>query len=396
MSARSTARPAWFQDVPDRFTGLELLFDLVFVFCVSQLTRAFRDEPTWATAGTALLVFVPVWWTWTGVTFATDRYPADDGVTRGLVITAAAATAAMGLAIPAIPGHGDVPFAVGYGVVRLLVGAFYWRARGVGPDRGRLALFYGGGFVVVGVIWIASIAVPDPARFAVWGIAMVLDILLPQLAGRTGRLLPVDSGHLAERCAAFIIIVIGEATVETLALVAEHPFSIALLTALLTAGALTAALWWGFFDQGSWRRRYETLKGERSGQAAATIGAYLHFPVVIGIAAAAAGLELAVQHADERMGFAAAAAVSIGCSIYLVGLNAMTWALHVPNDQSLARVRLAIIAGLLLLLAVGSGWSPSAYLLSAAVLLTAHSGAGVIRSRTDRQRTAHGPRSERG
>jgi low temperature requirement protein LtrA len=386
MSERSSASPAWFRDVSDRFTGLELLFDLIFVFGVSQLTREFRATPTWATAGTALLIFVPVWWAWIGVTFATDRYPADDGITRALVIVAAGATAVMGLAIPSVSGHGGSWFALGYGAVRLLLAAFYWRARSVGPDGGRLARFYAAGFAAVGLLWVVSIAVPEPARFAVWGVAVVVDVVLPQLAGRSGRLLPVDRSHLAERCAAFVIIVIGEATVETITLGAEHPFTPARIAILVASWALTVALWWGFFDQGSWRRRYEALESERSGQVAATICSYLHFPVVVGIAGAAAGMQLAVEESGPEIGFPAAAAISIGCILYLLGLNAMTWVLRISRNESLARVRLVAAAGLLLLLLVGRDWHSVLFILVAVGLLTAHGVAGGIRTRADRRR----------
>ena len=98
MTSESGVRPSHFQEVAARFTGLELFFDLVFAFCVSQLTRVYRDDPTWPTAVTALLIFVPVWWAWIGVSFALDRFPADDIISRFLVIGTAAGTSVMGLA----------------------------------------------------------------------------------------------------------------------------------------------------------------------------------------------------------------------------------------------------------------------------------------------------------
>jgi low temperature requirement protein LtrA len=218
MSRRTAGAPAYFRDVAARFTGLELFFDLVFAFCVSQLTRFYRDHPTWPAAVTALLIFVPVWWAWTGVSFALDRFPADDVISRFLVIGTVAGTSVMGLAIPFIPGPGEVPFVLGYAAVRLLIALFYLRARRAAPDQGRLARFYAAGFGTVGGLWLIAAIVPPLARLLICAAAMALDVAMPQLAGRKERLLPVDRSHLADRCAAFVIIVIGESIVDTLAL----------------------------------------------------------------------------------------------------------------------------------------------------------------------------------
>jgi low temperature requirement protein LtrA len=78
---------------------------------------------------------VPVWWAWTGVSFALDRFPADDVISRFLVIGTVAGTSVMGLAIPFIPGPGEVPFVLGYAAVRLLIALFYLRAARP-PTRG--------------------------------------------------------------------------------------------------------------------------------------------------------------------------------------------------------------------------------------------------------------------
>ena len=168
----------------ERFTGLELLFDLIFVFCVAQLTRVYRDDPSWAIAGTAVLVFIPVWWAWVGISFAADRFPADDAIARVLVIGAAGATGVMGLAIPSVPGTGEVPFALGYAAVRFIVALYYLHVRSTAPDGGRLARFYAAGFSAVGAAWLASTLLPPTLRLVVWGVATVFDVLMPRLAAR--------------------------------------------------------------------------------------------------------------------------------------------------------------------------------------------------------------------
>ena len=385
MNRRPADRPSYFQDVAARFTGLELFFDLVFAFCVSQLTRVYRDDPTWPTAVTALLIFVPVWWAWTGVSFALDRFPADDIISRFLVIGTVAGTSVMGLTIPFIPGHGEVPFVLGDAAVRLLIALFYLRARRAAPDQGRLARFYAAGFGTVGGLWLVAAIVPPLARLVVCAAAMVLDVAMPQLADRQGRLLPVDRSHLADRCAAFVIIVIGESIVDTLALSSEDKFRAAITGILVAAGVMSAAFWWGFFDRGSWQRRYAALGGDRSAQVAAVVASYLHFPLVVGIAAAAAGVQITVRAPTAAIGFPAAAAISFGCCAYLLAMTAMTLVLRVPKPESLSNQRGVLVGFLLILLALGTSWPPAAFIGATAAVLVLHAGAAQFRSRSDAQ-----------
>ena len=371
----------------ERFAGLELLFDLIFVFCVAQLTRIYREDPSWAIAGTAVLLFIPVWWAWVGISFAADRFPADDAIARVLVIGAAGATGVMGLAIPSVPGAGEVPFALGYAAVRFIVALYYLHVRSTAPDGGRLARFYAAGFSVVGAAWLVSTLLPPTLRLVVWGVAMVFDVLMPRLAAWQGRLLPVDRSHLAERCAAFVIIVIGEQIVDTITLASDHGLTDWPRRGLVAAaGLLGVALWWGFFERGSWQRRYAALEGTRSGQAAATVCAYLHFPLVVGITATAAGIQVGLDRPGEAITMPAAAAITLGAIAYLMAMNAMTWVLRVPRADSLATTRLVLCAALVLALVLGRSWPPALFVLVTAVVLMFHVVAGQRRgSRNQRQ-----------
>jgi low temperature requirement protein LtrA len=374
----------------ERFTGLELLFDLIFVFCVAQLTKVYREDPSWAIAGTAILVFVPVWWAWVGISFAADRFPADDAVARVLVIGAAGATGVMGLAIPSVPGHGEVPFALGYAAVRLIVALYYLHVPSTAPDGGRLARFYAAGFAAVGAAWLVSTVLPPAPRLVVWGVATVFDVLMPRLASWQGRLLPVDRSHLAERCAAFVIIVIGEQIVDTITLASEHGLTDWSRRCLVAAtGLLAVTLWWGFFERGSWQRRYAALEGTRSGQSAATVCAYLHFPLVVGITATAAGSQIGLDRAGQAITGSAAAAITFGAIAYLMAMNAMTWVLRVPRADSLATTRLVLSAALVLVFVLGRSWPPALFVLITAMVLILHVVAGQRRGARDHRNQRH-------
>ncbi|NYJ75598.1 low temperature requirement protein A [Allobranchiibius huperziae] len=370
----------------ERFTGLELLFDLIFVFCVAEIAKTYREDASGRTAITAVLLFVPVWWAWVGITFAADRFPADDTIAQGLVIAAAGATGVMGLAIPVVPGTGEVPFALGYATVRFMVAAYYLHIRATARDGGRLARFYATGFSAIGTVWLASTLLPSSLRPFIWGVAMVVDVLMPRLASLWGRLLPVDRSHLAERCAAFVIIVIGEQIVDTLTLASDHELTTWHRRVLVAEAGVTAvALWWGFFERGSWQRRYNTLEGTRSGQSAATVCAYLHFPLIVGITATAAGIQLGLSRADEAIGVPAATAIALGAAAYLLSMNTMSWVLRVPRADSLTNTRLVLCAALLLLLLCGRSWSPTSFLLAVALILTLHAVTGQVRGPRDQR-----------
>lgn len=376
-------RPRFFQDVTERIDALDLFFDLVFVLCIAQLVRLVRDDPSATTAGVALLYFVPVWWSWVGVTFATDRFPADDVIERVLVLAAAGAAATMALSLSGAPRREAAGFALGYAAVRAVLVVLYIRAGRAVAERATQTRWYATVFAVVAALWIGSVAVPPPWRWLVWVAAMALDAATPAVADRRWKLMPVDVRHLPERFGSFVIIVLGESVITTADLAAESGrLSRATAELLTLAFVIGAALWWGFFDRGAWRRRYGRLSDDDGGRIANIVCAYLHFPLVAGIGAVAVGVQLAVAEAGHDIGAAAAVALAGGGIAYLLTLNVMTWVLRVAASESLARPRLLLIAALLVMAVVGRSWDAATYVGGCAVILAAHVGANLWRDRT--------------
>ena len=374
--------PRFFRYGGDRPAGLELFFDLVFVFCIAQLTRLIRLDPGWATAGEAVALFVPVWWAWVGVTFSTDRFPGDDLVERLLVLTAAAAAGVMGVALTGLPGRGSVWFAAGYAAVRLVLVVIYLRAARAVPTAAPQARSYTAGFFTAALLWLVSVAVPAPARWLLWAVAMVIDTAVPAVTDRRLGLLPVDVHHLPDRFGAFVIIVLGEAVVSTATLSTNRGIPDPRIAAALAGSFMLAAgLWWGFFDRGAWHRRYRRLDGDNGGRLANIICAYLHFPLIAGIALTAAGMQLATSHAGHAIGATAAVTLSAGCAAYLLAMNAMTLILSIPRQESLAQVRVALIVALAILAAAGRSWPAPVYLWACAIPLAVHVAANLSRSR---------------
>lgn len=330
----------------------------------------------------ALLLLVPVWWTWVGVTFCTDRFPTDDVLERALILTAAAAVGVMGLALSGMPRSGAVPFAAGYAVVRLVLVVLYVRAARAVPARAGHVRWYTVGFAVTAGIWLVSVTVPAPARWLVWTVAMIVDVGIPAVSDRRRGLLPVDIQHLPERFAAFVIIVLGESLITTGTLAVDTGPRTAAQTVVLAEGfVLAVALWWGFFDRGAWRRRYERLEGDDSGRLANIVCAYLHFPLVAGISLIAVGVQLTVTSADHAVPVAAVLTVTGGAAAYLLALNLMTVVLQIPRAGSLSRHRLLLAATLAALAAAGRHWSSGLFLGLCTAVLLVHVAANLARAR---------------
>ncbi|WP_375484072.1 low temperature requirement protein A [uncultured Jatrophihabitans sp.] len=361
-----------------RNPGLELFFDLVFVLCVAQLADVLHEGPSWRTAARVVLLFVPVWWTWTGVTFALNRFPSDDNITTVLLLLAAGASGLMALAVPEVPGASDTWFAAGYLTVRLVIAVIYVRVR---EEDQRLTAFYATGFTLTAAAWFVSIFLPESIKMIVWIMAMIVDILIPAVADRLQRMLPVDERHLPDRFAAFAIIVLGEAAVNTVSVV-DRPLQPSTSVVLAEGFVIAALLWWGFFDRHAWRLRYRMLADQdNSGRIAFIICAYLHFPLVLGVIFVGAGTQLAAEHADGYAPGSAAAMIAGGIGAYLLTLNAMGWVLRVPRSRSLATPRAVLMSGLVALLLFGHGLKTPTWLLACVGALVVHSGLNISRAR---------------
>lgn len=381
--SRLVRAPRFFDQASERPGALELFFDLVFVFCVSTLTRYVHEEPTWSSAGAMLLLFVPVWWTWTNVMFCTNRFPTDDVVERVLVLLAAASSAVMGFALLDVPGHGADVFALGYAAGRLIVAALYGRAGRAVAHAAAHSQWMVIGSCASASLWLVSLLLPWPIQVTIWIVATIIDLATPAALERRRGLLPVDVDHMPERTSAFVVIVLGESLLSTFtAALDEGTARPGAVPALAVSFLVTAALWWGFFDWRAMRARHHSLHGERGGRMANIVYSYLHFPVVAAIAFVAVGMRLVQDHPEGPIGGAAAWALSLGAAAYLLAINSIALALRVPRAQSIGWVRLVLAAALIGVAGVGRSWPAPAYLAAVAAVLAVHVLANLNRARS--------------
>jgi low temperature requirement protein LtrA len=276
-------------------TWLELFFDLVFVVAVAELGLNLVDEPTFEGFLQYVGLFIPIIWAWVGFTFYANRFDTDDVTYRLLILLAMFAVAALATQTPHAIEDGGEGFAVSYIFVRLVLLALYARAIRHVPVARPVTTLYFTAFSIGVLLWLASLLVPPPGRWWLWGLALSVELAVPFLAWRRVPGPPVDSRHLPERYGLLTIIVLGESVLAVVLGVAHTSWE--LDSGLAAAGGFlaAAAVWWLYFDYLD-----ETVVARSN--AAGFVYVYGHFPVIIGIATmgVAVQMQILVVTGDRR------------------------------------------------------------------------------------------------
>jgi low temperature requirement protein LtrA len=293
MNASPAARaPAESPDLPPHVHGrkatwFELFFDLVFVVVVAQLsaTYAHHFDPGGA-AGSALLLLV-LWWCWLGHTFHATRFDAQRLDQRWLGLAQILAVTLIGYGVSDAFGARGPAFALGVALFKGLLALAYlreWRWRGARGLIRAYAALYG----LQALLWLASIASPAPARVALWGVALALDLASPWWVARYTTVVRPHPEHLPERFGLFTIILLGEG-VASVVHALDHGASLhahALLPAL-AGSALTFLTWLGYFEVT--RAHDEREVAGATGGRNLRLWAYGHVPIYMGVFSLAAG-----------------------------------------------------------------------------------------------------------
>jgi low temperature requirement protein LtrA len=354
-------------------TTVELFFDLVFVFAVTQLSHQILDDLTAGGVARAAFLLLVVWWAWIYTTWMANWFDPSSPAVRGVLTGVMLGSLLMAAALPEAFGDRALLFAASY--VALQVGrnaAAAWlltrrhRLRGVFE---RLVVWS----AASGALWLAGAAVDSDQRLMLWIAALALELAAPA-AGywlpRRGRAATTDydieGGHFAERCQLFIIIALGESIVVTGATAAEAGLTPTVVLCLVVAFAQTAALWWLYFGATAEQARITLSGSDDPGRLARDAYTYLHLPIVAGIIATAVGNDLLIAEPYEAPHGMGAAMILGGPALYLLGETVFRWRMTGVTDAR----RVAVAALLLLLVPVGG--QAGALLLSVivAALLT--------------------------
>ena len=309
-----------------RATTLELFYDLVFVFAITQVSHLLLEHLTWAGAGQSLLVLLVVWWSWNYTTWVTNELDPESISVRVLMITLMLLSLLMSVAIPGAFEGQALLFAGSYVAIQVGRHAFLtFFASGPGTIEreraGRILTW----FVAAGVLWIAGALADGPTRIVLWMAALALDYVAPLVIywvpGRRrleGASWNVGTEHFAERFQLFIIIALGETIVITGATTSELDLGTARLAAFGLAFVTTAAMWWLYFNYVA-RIAQRQLELSANRTTLARDGyTYLHVVMVAGIIVSAVGDELMIAHPTEVLPAPEIAVVVAGPGLYLL------------------------------------------------------------------------------
>jgi low temperature requirement protein LtrA len=311
-----------------RTTYLELFYDLVFVFAITQISHHLLRDLTWEGAGQSALLLLVVWWSWNYTTWVTNELDPESAVVRLVMIALMLASLMMAVAIPHAFDDDAQLFIISYLAIQLGRHAFLtFAAADPGePERTRAGAVLGW-FCLAGVFWLGGALVDGGAeRTVLWLIALVIDYAGPILTFPLPRrhLDPtawvVETSHFSERFALFIIIALGESIVVTGATTSELGLDNHTGVAFATSFLASAALWWLYFTGVS---RIAELRLRRAGANRTAMArdayTYLHVVLVAAIVVTAVGDELIIAHPQESLATNEMVAVVAGPALYLIG-----------------------------------------------------------------------------
>ena len=310
-----------------RTSWLELFFDLAFAGAVGQLAGAFQDQPSLGNLARFALLFTPIWLLWVQLSFYADRHESEDATHRISFLVAIGLCTALAASGPrAMAGH-TTGFVIAFVLLRGLQLLLYARARHHLPVTRPLYNCFLPCFGAGGALWLTSLTVGGTARYAFWAAALAVDAIGSTAMLVPRRRVPVNPAHLADRFQLFVLFVLGESMARLISAAAIRPWSLPLAIVLAAALITLAALWWAWL----------TTADHRALQRAPAVARFtaLNLPLVAGIAAASAGLHIAILAADGAgpIAIGPRAALYGGVSVYLLASTVL------PTRKLSLRVR---------------------------------------------------------
>jgi len=310
-----------------RVTYVELFFDLVFVFAVTQLSHTLLEHLTLVGALQTLFLLLAVWWVWMYTCWFTNWIDPEKPSVRMMMFALMLAGLLLSASIPNAFGHEGLLFASAYTFMQLVRTAFLLRAlHGHDPVNFQNMRRIISWLVASAVFWIAGGYADGERRVLLWLVALAIEYLgpvayfyVPGLGRSRTADWKVDGAHMAERCALFVIIALGESILVTGATAASLPATAAANCAFLVAFVGSVAMWWVYFNIGVERGSREFAGSADPGRMARNVYTYFHIPIVAGIVVCAVADEIIIAHPVGHLTPGAAAALLGGPALYLAG-----------------------------------------------------------------------------
>ena len=310
-----------------RVTYVELFFDLVFVFAVTQISHTLLAHFTLLGALQVTLLFLAVWWVWVFTSWITNWLNPEKTPVRLLLFAMMLGGLVLSTSIPAAFEARGLWFAIAYAAMQVGKTTFLWISTPPSRPRTRMnAVRIAAWLSVSAIFWIAGGVMEGQSRLVLWAIALVIEYIspavrfwIPRYGASSVADWTIEGGHMAERCALFIIIALGESIVVTGATFAELTWTTETVGAFVSAFVGALAMWWIYFHKGAEAGSELISKSSESGRLARLAYTYLHMPIVAGIILSAVADELVLKHPHGHSDVRTVVSAIGGPLLFLVG-----------------------------------------------------------------------------
>jgi low temperature requirement protein LtrA len=313
-------------DEAPRVTNMELFFDLVYVFAITQLSDFLYENLTLRGALEGLILFLAVWWAWNYTAWATNWLDPERAPTALLIVVLMVLGLVMSAALPKAFGSRGLPFAVAYVALQVVRSAFMVGAFPRGDPMRRNYAQLLSWSAIAGVAWIAGVLLHGDARLIVWGIAVVLDLgapihgfWLPGVAPTPMEGWSLAGAHLAERCQLVLMIALGESVLRV-GLTWSTDRGSARVDAAFIVGFLASVSLWAIYFLRTAQRGAEVMAADIGGRIGRSGYAYAHAVMVAGVILEAVAIRAALSMPTAAADVATTAALLGGPTLYIAGL----------------------------------------------------------------------------
>jgi low temperature requirement protein LtrA len=310
-----------------RVTYAELFFDLVFVFAVTQISHTLLGHFTPLGVLQTTLLFLAVWWVWVYTSWITNWLNPEMTPVRILLFALMLGGLVLSTSIPQAFESRGLWFAVAYAAMQVGKTVFLWVSTPPSRPLARMnAVRITAWLSMSAVFWIAGGLAEAQSRLLLWAVALCIEYIspaarfwIPKYGASQVADWVVEGGHMAERCAGFIIIALGESIVVTGATFSELTWTTETVAAFVSAFIGSLAMWWIYFHKGAEAGSEQISRASEPGRLARLAYTYLHMPIVAGIIVSAVADELVLKHPQGHSDLNTVLSAIGGPLLFLIG-----------------------------------------------------------------------------
>jgi low temperature requirement protein LtrA len=348
-----------------RVTYVELFFDLVFVFAITQISHSLLEHFTPLGVLQVSILFLAVWWVWIYTSWITNWLDPDRTPVRAGLFVLMLAGLVLSTSIPKAFEEKGLAFGIAFAAMQ--VGRTLFTYYSIPAEQPALKINFLRILVwlsVSGMFWIAGGFAHGENRLLLWGLALAIEYVsaaagfwTPGLGRSSVNDWSVEGGHMAERCALFIIIALGESILVTGATFSKLAWTAESIGAFLVAFTGSLAMWWIYFHKGAEAGAHNISHVKDPGRVARLAYTYLHLPIVAGVVVMAVGDELVLAHPSGHSDAKTVISLIGGPLLFLIGVILFKRTIH-------GRLQLSHLAGIGVLAVL----APFGHLLSPLIL----------------------------